>query len=91
MAIKVLGNLAENYEVIEEEYRIFKDLSRHDNFPHFYGAFLNKFDKEVKDEIWLVMEVLSLCIFFSFLLVIFEDFQSIKTICFLYSIAKVDR
>lgn len=57
VAIKILGNLSENYEVIEEEYRIFKDLSRHDNFPHFYGAYLNKFDKEIKDEIWLVMEV----------------------------------
>lgn len=39
------------------QYRIFKDLSRHDNFPHFYGAFLNKFDKEENDELWLVMEV----------------------------------
>lgn len=58
VAIKVLANLAENVEVVEEEYRIFKDLSRHDNFPNFYGAFLNKYDKEDKDELWLVMEVI---------------------------------
>lgn len=57
VAIKVLTDLAENIQVIEEEYRIFKDLSRHDNFPTFYGAFLNKYDKEHKDELWLVMEV----------------------------------
>lgn len=53
----MLGNLAQNIEVIEEEYRIFKDLSRHDTFPEFYGGFLNKFDKEEKDELWLVLEV----------------------------------
>lgn len=57
VAIKVLGNLSENIEVIEEEYRIFKDLSRHDTFPEFYGAFLNKGKKEELDELWLVLEV----------------------------------
>ena len=57
MAIKVLSKLAENIEVVEEEYRIFKDLSRHDTFPEFYGAFLNKHDKSDKDEVWLVLEV----------------------------------
>lgn len=57
VAIKILCNLEENIAVIEEEYRIFKDLSRHDNFPTFYGAFLNKYDKEENDELWLVMEV----------------------------------
>lgn len=56
VAIKVLGNLSENIEVIEEEYRIFKDLSRHDTFPEFYGAFLNKGKKEELDELWLVLE-----------------------------------
>jgi hypothetical protein len=57
VAIKVLKNLIDNVEYIEEEYRIFKNLSRHDNFPTFYGGFLNKFDKADKDELWLVMEV----------------------------------
>jgi len=56
VAIKVLSKLAENIEVVEEEYRIFKDLSRHDTFPEFYGAFLNKHDKSDKDEVWLVLE-----------------------------------
>ncbi|KAI9561650.1 hypothetical protein GHT06_012610 [Daphnia sinensis] len=56
VAVKVLKNLAENVEFIEEEYRIFKNLSRHGNFPTFYGGFLNKFDKADKDELWLVME-----------------------------------
>ena len=57
MAIKVLSKLSENIELIEEEYRIFKDLSRHDNFPEFYGAFLNKSKKDEDDELWLVLEV----------------------------------
>lgn len=53
----MLNNLCENINVIEEEYRIFKDLSKHENFPDFYGAYLNKYDKDDKDELWLVMEV----------------------------------
>jgi len=57
VAIKIFSNLDENLDIIEEEFRIFKDLSRHDNFPTFYGAFFNKYDKDFKNELWLVMEV----------------------------------
>ncbi len=57
VAIKIFSNLDKNLDIIEEEFRIFKDLSRHDNFPTFYGAFFNKYDKDFKNELWLVMEV----------------------------------
>ena len=57
VVIKVLENLTDHIGEHEEEYRIFKDLSRHDNFPDFYGAFINNSKETNQTELWLVLEV----------------------------------
>jgi myosin-3 len=43
--------------LIEEEYRILRDLSDHPNLPNFYGVYLKKGQKGEKDQVWFVQEV----------------------------------
>lgn len=57
VAIKVLENISESIEEIEEEYMILKDISHHPNLPQFYGLYLKKGKKVEDDQLWLVMEV----------------------------------
>lgn len=57
MAIKVLENISESIEEIEEEYMILKDISHHPNLPQFNGLYLKKGEKSEDDQLWLVMEV----------------------------------
>jgi myosin-3 len=53
VAIKILENVADNIEEIEEEYLVLRDLSRHPNIPAFHGLY---FLPEV-DQLWITMEV----------------------------------
>lgn len=57
VAVKILENIMESIEEIEEEYIILKDISFHPNLPQFYGLYLKKGKTAETDQLWLVMEV----------------------------------
>ncbi|XP_071534799.1 myosin-IIIb-like isoform X2 [Panulirus ornatus] len=57
VAIKIMENIGENLEEIEEEYLILRDLSLHPNLPAFHGIFLRRGSKQEEDQAWLVMEL----------------------------------
>ncbi|XP_059045349.1 myosin-IIIb-like isoform X2 [Achroia grisella] len=57
VAIKVLENITENIEEIEEEFLVFRDLSGHPNIPEFFGLFLKRGTCSDDDQIWFVMEL----------------------------------
>lgn len=57
VAVKILENVADNIEEIEEEYLVFRDLSIHPNIPLFHGIFLKKAPAQEEDQLWFVMEV----------------------------------
>ncbi|CAG9581317.1 unnamed protein product [Danaus chrysippus] len=57
VAIKILENIAENIEEIEEEFLVFRDLSSHPNIPEFFGLFLKRGVSSEDDQIWFVMEL----------------------------------
>lgn len=60
VAIKILENVADNVEEIEEEYLVLRDLSHHPNIPLFYGLFLKRAKpNQEEDQLWFVMEVSS--------------------------------
>lgn len=57
VAVKVLENISESIEEIEEEFMILKNISYHPNLPRFYGLYLKKGKTTESDQLWLVMEV----------------------------------
>nr|XP_037866986.1 myosin-IIIb isoform X3 [Bombyx mori] len=57
VAVKILENIAENIEEIEEEFLVFRDLSSHPNIPEFFGLFLKRGASSDDDQIWFVMEL----------------------------------
>ncbi|CAG9132390.1 unnamed protein product [Plutella xylostella] len=57
VAVKVLENITENIEEIEEEFLVFRDLSAHPNIPEFFGLFLKRGPSADDDQIWFVMEL----------------------------------
>ncbi|XP_015113330.1 myosin-IIIb [Diachasma alloeum] len=58
VAIKILENIADNIEEIEEEYLILRDLSPHPNIPLFYGLFMNRGSVgQDEDQLWFAMEL----------------------------------
>ncbi|CAD0194743.1 unnamed protein product [Chrysodeixis includens] len=57
VAIKILENITENIEEIEEEFLVFRDLSGHPNIPEFFGLFLKRGVCSDDDQIWFVMEI----------------------------------
>ncbi|XP_015177355.1 PREDICTED: myosin-IIIb-like isoform X2 [Polistes dominula] len=58
VAIKILENVADNIEEIEEEYLVLRDLSLHPNIPIFYGLFLKRAKPaQEEDQLWFVMEL----------------------------------
>ncbi|KAK7081388.1 hypothetical protein SK128_003739 [Halocaridina rubra] len=59
VAIKMIENIKENLEEIEEEYRVLWELPSHENLPKFYGIFLKKQGNVNDHQIWFVMEYLS--------------------------------
>lgn len=56
-AIKILENVAENIEEIEEEYLVLRDLSLHPNIPSFKGLYMKRGSLPEEDQLWFVMEV----------------------------------
>nr|CAD7410400.1 unnamed protein product [Timema poppensis] len=57
VAVKILENVADNIEEIEEEFLVLRDLSLHPNIPAFYGLFLRRGPSQEEDQLWFVMEV----------------------------------
>ena len=57
VAIKILEDIADNIEEIDEEYLVLRDLCLHPNIPQFYGMFFRPGRKRDDDQLWFVMEV----------------------------------
>ncbi|XP_059476387.1 myosin-IIIb-like isoform X1 [Neocloeon triangulifer] len=57
VAVKVLENVADNVEEIEEEYLVLRDLSLHPNIPLFHGLFLKRGATPDDDQLWFAMEL----------------------------------
>ena len=64
VAVKILENITENLEEIEEEVMVLSKLSIHPNLPTYHGIFLKKGAREEQDQAWIVIEV-NIPIFFS--------------------------
>ncbi|KAL1110368.1 hypothetical protein AAG570_007899 [Ranatra chinensis] len=57
VAVKILENVCENIEEIEEEYLVLRDLSVHPNLPTFYGIYLKRALVPEEDQLWFIMEL----------------------------------
>ncbi|XP_031788630.1 myosin-IIIb isoform X2 [Nasonia vitripennis] len=58
VAIKILENVADNIEEIEEEFLVLRDLSMHPNIPAFHGIYLKRAKPaQEEDQLWFVMEL----------------------------------
>ncbi|XP_063238781.1 myosin-IIIb-like [Bacillus rossius redtenbacheri] len=57
VAVKILENVSDNVEEIEEEYLVLRDLSLHPNLPAFHGLFLRRGASREEDQLWFVMEL----------------------------------
>lgn len=57
VAIKIMENIADNMEEIDEEFLVYRDLCLHPNIPSFYGLYFNAGKKREDDQLWFVMEV----------------------------------
>ncbi|XP_014669755.1 PREDICTED: myosin-IIIb-like [Priapulus caudatus] len=57
VAVKILENIPAVVEEVEEEYQVFRDLSRHNNIPDFHGIYLRRGRREEDDQLWFVMEL----------------------------------
>ncbi|XP_057336202.1 myosin-IIIa isoform X2 [Microplitis mediator] len=58
VAIKILENIADNIEEIEEEYLILRDMGCHPNIPLFYGLYFKKVDSlNDQNQLWFVLEL----------------------------------
>ncbi|XP_012938920.1 myosin-IIIb [Aplysia californica] len=56
VAIKVMENVSEVIEEIEEEYLVLRDLGDHANMPRFHGIYLRR-NPHHEDQVWIVMEL----------------------------------
>lgn len=64
VAVKVMEQIADNIEEIEEEFLVLRDLCLHPNIPAFHGLYLKKHaTKREEDQLWFVMEVSPLSLF----------------------------
>ncbi|KZS21454.1 Neither inactivation nor afterpotential protein C [Daphnia magna] len=60
VAVKVMEQIADNIEEIEEEFLVLRDLCLHPNIPAFHGLYLKKHpSKREEDQLWFVMELCS--------------------------------
>jgi putative alpha-1,2-mannosidase len=57
VAVKILENVADNIEEIEEEFLVLRDLSVHPNIPTFHGLYLRRGQTQEEDQLWFTMEV----------------------------------
>ncbi|XP_037084972.1 myosin-IIIb-like [Pollicipes pollicipes] len=59
VAVKILEDITDNIEEIEEEFLVLRDLCLHPNIPQFYGMFFKPGRKREDDQLWFVMELCS--------------------------------
>ena len=59
VAVKILDNIPDNIEEIEEEFSVLSTHWIHPNIPHFEGLFLKSGASSEDDQIWIVMELCS--------------------------------
>jgi serine/threonine protein kinase len=57
VAAKIMENIGDNIEEIDEEYLVYRDLCLHPNIPSFYGVFFKPGKRREDDQLWFVMEV----------------------------------
>jgi myosin-3 len=60
VAIKIMENIPDNLEEIEEEYLVLRDFCLHPNIPMFHGLYLKRGKVAEEDQLWFVMEVRTL-------------------------------
>lgn len=56
IAIKVVSNLPNKYDEIQNEMAIFQKFSRHPNMVDYYGTYIYRNENGLPIQIWLVME-----------------------------------
>ncbi|XP_076374166.1 myosin-IIIb-like isoform X1 [Tachypleus tridentatus] len=59
VAVKIMENIADSVEEIEEEYLVLRDLCLHPNIPMFNGLYLKPGTQREEDQLWFVMELCS--------------------------------
>ncbi|XP_015784423.1 myosin-IIIb isoform X3 [Tetranychus urticae] len=59
VAIKIMENISDNIEEVEEEYLILTNQSLHPNIPSFYGLYLKLGNRREEDQLWFVLELCS--------------------------------
>ncbi|CAN7994050.1 unnamed protein product, partial [Ixodes hexagonus] len=57
VAVKIMENIADNVEEMEEEHRVLRDLCIHPNIPTYYGIFFQPAPCREDDQVWFVMEL----------------------------------
>ncbi|XP_028966557.1 myosin-IIIb [Galendromus occidentalis] len=57
VAVKIMENISDNKEEMEEEYRVLRDLGSHPNLPNYYGVFFKPAKNREDDQVWFVMEL----------------------------------
>ncbi|PNF20373.1 hypothetical protein B7P43_G12424, partial [Cryptotermes secundus] len=57
VAVKILENVADNIEEIEEEFLVLRDLNMHPNIPTFHGLYLRRGQTQEEDQLWFTMEL----------------------------------
>ncbi|XP_043241849.1 myosin-IIIa-like, partial [Amphibalanus amphitrite] len=57
VAIKILEDITDNIEEIEEEFLVLRDLCRHPNITQFHGMFFKPGKSRDHDQLWFVMEL----------------------------------
>ncbi|XP_063851203.1 LOW QUALITY PROTEIN: neither inactivation nor afterpotential protein C-like [Scylla paramamosain] len=60
VAIKVVENIKENLEEVEEEHRVLAQLSLHENFPAFHGDLPEESWEPEDHQLWFVMELVKM-------------------------------
>ncbi|KAG0429237.1 hypothetical protein HPB47_023824, partial [Ixodes persulcatus] len=56
VAVKIMENIADNVEEMEEEHRVLRDLCVHPNIPTYFGIFFQPAACREDDQVWFVME-----------------------------------
>ncbi|RWS27882.1 myosin-IIIb-like protein [Leptotrombidium deliense] len=57
VAVKIIENVADNIEEIEEEFLTLREQCLHPNIPSFYGLYFKIGPKRDEDQLWFVMEL----------------------------------
>ncbi|XP_064474850.1 myosin-IIIb-like isoform X2 [Ornithodoros turicata] len=58
VAVKIMENIADNVEEMDEEHRVLRDLCAHPNIPTYFGIFFQPAATcREDDQVWFVMEL----------------------------------